>query len=116
MINSYYAYETLCYDDTHLHSQVAMLERNYQMSKRELERIQKELVSIEQELSRLNKQYNEAMLEKRALQEEAEIMERRLVAADKLISGLGSEKARWVQACVLYQARYLINFSISNSA
>lgn len=71
-----------------------MLERNYQMSKRELEKIQKELVSIEEELSRLNKQYEEAMLEKRGLQEEAEIMERRLVAADKLISGLGSEKAR----------------------
>ena len=37
------------------------------------------------------------MEEKRHLQEEAEIMERRLIAADKLISGLGSENVRWVQ-------------------
>ncbi len=64
------------------------------MSKRELEKIQRELVSIEEELSRLSKQYEEAMSEKRGLQEEADIMERRLVAASKLISGLGSEKAR----------------------
>lgn len=64
------------------------------MSKRELEKIQRELESIEKELNELSKQYEEAMAEKRALQEEADLMERRLVAASKLISGLGSEKAR----------------------
>lgn len=64
------------------------------MSKRELEKIQRELSSIEEELARLSKQYEEAMTEKRALQEEADIMERRLVAASKLISGLSSEKSR----------------------
>ena len=34
------------------------------------------------------------MKDKQALQEEAELMERRLIAADKLISGLGFEKVR----------------------
>jgi dynein heavy chain len=34
------------------------------------------------------------MGEKQLLQEEAEVMERRLIAADKLISGLGSENER----------------------
>lgn len=75
---------------------VARLEKNYVMSKRELEKIQRELASIEQELEELSRQYKEAMTEKRALEEEAEIMERRLVAASKLISGLGSEKERCV--------------------
>jgi len=75
---------------------VARLEKNYVMSKRELERIQRELASIEKELGELSRQYEEAMLEKRALEEEAEIMERRLLAASKLISGLGSEKERCV--------------------
>lgn len=70
------------------------MERNYQLSKRELEKIQRELTSIESELVKLSKQYEDAMTEKRALQEEADIMERRLVAASKLISGLGSEKTR----------------------
>lgn len=35
------------------------------------------------------------MNEKRELEEETAIMERRLIAADKLITGLGSEKTRW---------------------
>ena len=35
------------------------------------------------------------MKEKQELQDEAELMERRLIAADKLISGLGSESKRW---------------------
>lgn len=35
------------------------------------------------------------MTEKTDLEEEASIMERRLVAADKLIGGLGSERERW---------------------
>lgn len=64
------------------------------MSKRELEKIQRELTSIKAELDRLSQQYEAAISEKRGLQEEADIMERRLVAASKLISGLGSEKIR----------------------
>ena len=69
------------------------------MSKRELDKMQKELASIEEELGRLSKQYEEAILEKRALVEEAELMERRLTAASKLISGLGSEKDRYTCMC-----------------
>lgn len=64
------------------------------MSKRELEKIEKELKALEDELQRLGEKYDGAMREKASLQEEAEIMERRLIAADKLISGLGSEKIR----------------------
>lgn len=74
--------------------QVAKLERNYHMSKRELERIQAELAAIQSELKTLGERYEAAITEKQKLQEEAEIMERRLIAADKLISGLGSENIR----------------------
>ena len=90
--------------DTLAYLQVALLEKNYQMSKRELDKMQKELASIEEELARLSKQYEEAMAEKRALEEEAEVMERRLTAASKLISGLGSEKDRYdyVHVCMSY--------------
>lgn len=70
------------------------MERNYHLSKRELEKIEKELKALEDELQRLGDKYDGAMREKASLQEEAEIMERRLIAADKLISGLGSEKVR----------------------
>ncbi|XP_042636525.1 dynein axonemal heavy chain 10 [Orycteropus afer afer] len=75
---------------------VARLERNFFLTKRELERIQNELATIQKELEALGAKYEAAILEKQMLQEEAEIMERRLIAADKLISGLGSENIRWL--------------------
>uniref|UniRef100_A0A2K5DJP1 Dynein axonemal heavy chain 10 n=1 Tax=Aotus nancymaae TaxID=37293 RepID=A0A2K5DJP1_AOTNA len=75
---------------------VARLERNFYLTKRELERIQNELAAIQKELETLGAKYEAAILEKQKLQEEAEIMERRLIAADKLISGLGSENVRWL--------------------
>ncbi|XP_076804944.1 dynein axonemal heavy chain 10-like [Clavelina lepadiformis] len=74
---------------------VARLERNYHQSKRELDRINKELNALTEELDALGQKYEQAIAEQRQLQEEAEIMERRLRAADKLISGLGSENERW---------------------
>lgn len=73
---------------------VARLERNYHLSKRELEKIEKEVKALDEELKNLGDKYDAAMRERASLQEEAEIMERRLIAADKLISGLGSEKIR----------------------
>ncbi|XP_050408300.1 dynein axonemal heavy chain 10 [Patella vulgata] len=76
---------------------VAKLERTFHQAKRDLDKITKEISALEAELSKLNQKYEEAMAEKKALQEEAEIMERRLRAADKLISGLGSENVRWTQ-------------------
>lgn len=42
----------------------------------------------------LRDKYQTAIGEKQKLQEEAELMERRLIAADKLISGLSSENVR----------------------
>ena len=78
-----------------MYFQVARLERNFSLSKRELEKIEREVADIEGELKDLSIKYENAMMEKQALQEEAEIMERRLIAADKLISGLASEKIRY---------------------
>ncbi|XP_021268215.1 dynein heavy chain 10, axonemal isoform X2 [Numida meleagris] len=76
---------------------VARLERNYYLSKRELEKINAELSTIQAELKALGDKYQEAIKEKQQLQEEAEIMQRRLEAADKLIFGLRSENKRWAK-------------------
>ena len=73
---------------------MARLERNFLLSKRELEKIEKEVKALDAELKSLGDKYDAAMRERANLLEEAEIMERRLIAADKLISGLGSEKIR----------------------
>ena len=53
-----------------------------------------ELNLLHEELSMLGRRYDEATREQQTLQEEAEIMERHLTAADKLIMGLGSENIR----------------------
>ncbi|XP_058491324.1 dynein axonemal heavy chain 10 [Solea solea] len=76
---------------------VARLEKNFFQSKKELEHIQSELSDIQKELQALGQKYEAAIGEKQLLQEEAEVMERRLIAADKLISGLSSENERWTQ-------------------
>ena len=98
---------------TCLLEQVAQLERNYQMSKRELDKMQKEVASIQEELARLSKLYEEAILEKRTLVEEAELMERRLTAASKLISGLGSEKQRYIQRSKHEYLPHLLQHTLS---
>lgn len=46
-------------------------------------------------LDKLNEKYEKAMTERAIIQEEKDIMERRLIAADKLINGLSSENVRW---------------------
>ncbi|XP_025092040.1 dynein heavy chain 10, axonemal-like isoform X1 [Pomacea canaliculata] len=74
---------------------VARLERTFYEAKTQLEKVTQEILNLEAELQELNRKYEEAMNERRALEEEAAIMERRLIAADKLISGLGSENVRW---------------------
>lgn len=92
---------------------MARLERNFFQSKRELERIQNELGAIQKELKALGDKYEGAMTEKQLLQEEAEVMERRLVAADKLISGLASENERSASShhlTVLSKINYIITF------
>lgn len=73
---------------------MARLEKNFFQSKQELEHIQSELSSFQAELKALGDEYQTAITEKHQLQEEAELMERRLIAADKLISGLSSENER----------------------
>ncbi|KAM9219274.1 dynein axonemal heavy chain 10 [Leptosomus discolor] len=84
---------------------VARLERNYCLSKRELEKIKAELAALQDELKALGNKYQEAIKEKQQLQEAAEIMQRRLDAADKLIFDLRSENKRWTKELEDYEVR-----------
>lgn len=60
-----------------------------------LEKEEIELAKIEKQLTELNVKYTEAMEERQRLQDETELVAKRLVAADKLIGGLSSESERW---------------------
>ncbi|KAI8825885.1 dynein heavy chain and region D6 of dynein motor-domain-containing protein [Fimicolochytrium jonesii] len=76
---------------------VATLEKNLALSKNEFEKITRELKRLNEQLGSLQEQFQKAKEEQLELQKMAEIMERRLQAADKLISGLGSERIRWAK-------------------
>lgn len=79
---------------------VASLEKNLALSKQDFARLNKELKALKGELATLQLNFQKAKTEQLELKEMAEIMERRLIAADKLVSGLGSEKIRWAKDLV----------------
>lgn len=74
---------------------VEQLQKDYDAAKRSLEKLYNEIAKLEADLAKLNEKYEVAMKRRQELQEETDIMMRRLIAADKLISGLSSERARW---------------------
>ncbi|ESN91800.1 hypothetical protein HELRODRAFT_96436 [Helobdella robusta] len=74
---------------------VAKLEKVYNQTTKELEKINSDISKLVEELNVLSGNYELASVERQTLQEETDVMERRLIAADKLISGLGSENERW---------------------
>lgn len=74
---------------------VRTLEIEGERAQRALEKEERELKKLEKQLGELNAKYQIAMDERQRLQEETDILMRRLIAADKLINGLTSEKIRW---------------------
>lgn len=74
---------------------VQEFEATAERARRALEKEENELNRIEKELEGLNAKYDRAMGDRQKLQEETDLLQRRLIAADKLIGGLSSENARW---------------------
>ena len=72
-----------------------MLEAEAERAQKALEKEERELRRIEKQLSELNAKYEIAMAERQKLQDETDLLQRRLIAADKLMSGLSSENERW---------------------
>lgn len=75
---------------------MARLEKEYHDSTRELDKINSQVAKIEALLAELAKKLEIQLAEKTKLEEETAIMERRLIAADKLINGLSSENKRYI--------------------
>lgn len=74
---------------------VQTLEAESEKAKRALEKEERELKRLEGTMQELNAKYDVAMAERQKLQDETDLLQRRLSAADKLISGLSSENKRW---------------------
>lgn len=74
---------------------VAEAEKQLRLAQKELSQIKEQVASLSQQLSSLNSQFAEKTAEQQELKEKAELMEKRLEAATRLIAGLGSERTRW---------------------
>jgi dynein heavy chain len=74
---------------------VARLEKEYHEATRDLKKINDQVAKLEASLADLANKLATSLAEKTRLEEETMIMERRLIAADKLINGLSSENKRW---------------------
>ena len=74
---------------------VANAEKTLKIKERELVETKAELKSLQNELKQLSTQFEEKSARQQDLKESAELMANRLAAAERLISGLSSEKVRW---------------------
>ena len=74
---------------------VASAEKTLRLSEKELTKTKKAVAELNQQLAELSSKFEASTAEQKRLKDEAELMERRLAAAEKLISGLASERTRW---------------------
>ena len=74
---------------------VASAEKSLRMAEKDLVKTKAEVAELNGQLESLTKQFESASKEQTELKDKAETMERRLVAAEKLIAGLDSERTRW---------------------
>eukprot|EP00741_Cyanophora_paradoxa_P015322 tig00000194_g14791.t1 len=74
---------------------VANAEKMLKQNQRDLEKTEQEVQDLENQLHKFREILAQQTQERQELQKKAQIMERRLEAANKLISGLGSEQTRW---------------------
>ncbi|XP_021930622.1 dynein heavy chain 12, axonemal isoform X3 [Zootermopsis nevadensis] len=71
-----------------------------------LEEKRSQLQTLETELAELRQKLEEANKHKKELEDEVHLCENKLVRAEKLIGGLGGEKARWASAANALQENY----------
>lgn len=80
---------------------VATLEKQFNAAVKESEDLNRNLADLEAMLQSLKERYDKAMAEKAEIEEETRIMRRRLIAADKLLTGLTSENERWTEELIV---------------
>ncbi|KAL7022048.1 hypothetical protein ACKWTF_012111 [Chironomus riparius] len=74
---------------------VEELQNDLEQKTKVLEYLKLEVETLEKELDELNKKYQDSLLLRQKYRDELDISEKRLNAADRLVTGLYSEKNRW---------------------
>jgi dynein heavy chain, axonemal len=76
---------------------VEFLQHDLEDKAKVLEYLRLEVESLEKELNELNTKYQHSLELRQKYSDELEISEKRLNAADRLVTGLMSEKMRWIE-------------------
>eukprot|EP00898_Chlorokybus_atmophyticus_P006649 jgi/Chlat1/6986/Chrsp56S00523 len=76
---------------------VAQAEKMLRQAEADLDSIKKQVEDLSGQLSALRGQFSEKTSEQQDLKARADLMEKRLTAASRLIAGLGSERIRWTK-------------------
>jgi len=84
---------------------VETAEKTLRIKERELAETKAELKSLQAELKQLSSQFEEKSAKQQDLKQSAELMANRLNAAERLITGLSSEKIRWTTEMQELRAR-----------
>ena len=88
---------------------VANAEKALRQAQKDLAKIKKDVVELEELLRDLGEKYETGTAEESELTAKAETMERQLIAASQLISGLGSERERWTRDIgALHETRVML--------
>eukprot|EP00698_Gefionella_okellyi_P008566 TRINITY_DN2129_c0_g2_i1.p1 TRINITY_DN2129_c0_g2~~TRINITY_DN2129_c0_g2_i1.p1 ORF type:complete len:4490 (+),score=1324.74 TRINITY_DN2129_c0_g2_i1:457-13926(+) len=78
-------------------AKLRLAETELRVATKNLQAAQMELDAKQAELDAMQAKYDEAMRQKQALQDDAELTKKRLDAAEALINGLTGERERWTQ-------------------
>ncbi|KAK9868729.1 hypothetical protein WJX84_008574 [Apatococcus fuscideae] len=84
---------------------VADSERNLRIAERDLATMQEQVTSLTDQLAQLRAQFESKTNERVDLKDKADVMERRLEAASRLILGLASERSRWTSETQALEAQ-----------
>eukprot|EP00798_Chlamydomonas_sp_ICE-L_P031818 gene31818-7022_t len=76
---------------------VAEAEKNLRIAAKDLVTTKQQLEDLNSQLAQLSSQFQEKTTEQQDLKTKADVMERRLTSASRLIDGLGSERTRWTK-------------------
>lgn len=76
---------------------VEFLQNDLEEKAKVLEYLRVEVEHLEEQLSKLNTKYEQSLSLRQKYSEELEVSEKRLNAADRLVTGLMSEKVRWTE-------------------
>ncbi|KAH9641787.1 hypothetical protein HF086_003913 [Spodoptera exigua] len=87
-----------------LKANLAVMQGKYQAAKRELEAAQTELDEKESELAHVKSQFDEAMVLKQAVLDDAALCQQKMDAASALINGLSGERIRWTDQSAHFRA------------